>query len=301
MASLSLSGAIGAYLDHLLVEKGLAKNTLDAYAGDLESYRSFLEGRGVGDPAAVTPALLFDWLASLRRGGMAARSVRRRLVAVRGFHRRLVAMGAAPADPSERVEPMKVPRDLPDVLSLAEVESLLAQPDTSTAAGVRDRAILETLYAAGLRVSELTGLRPEECDLAAGYLRVKGKGSKERLAPLGEEALEWIHRFCAEVRPALTRRRSSPFLFPGRGKKGEMSRQAVWRAVQGYAAGAGLAGRVHPHTFRHSFATHLLEGGADLRAVQVLLGHSSIATTQIYTHLSREHLKEVHRRFHPRG
>lgn len=292
---------VAAYLDHLLIEKGLARNTLDAYAGDLGRYAAFLAARGVADPAlAGTPDVL-AFVISLRKGGLCARSVRRKLAAVRGLHRRLAALGLAAGNPCDKVESTRVPRDLPDTLTLAEVESLLKRPDTGAPEGVRDRLILEMLYGAGLRVSELVGLRPEDVVREGRFLRVKGKGSKERLAPLGEEALAWYGRYMTEARPALTRGRQSPFVFPGRGARRATTRQTVWNRVKGHARAAGLAHRVHPHTFRHSFATHMLERGADLRTVQVLLGHSSIATTQIYTHLSREHLKEVHRRFHPRG
>jgi integrase/recombinase XerD len=304
---MDVSSAVAAWLDHLLVEKGLAKNTLDAYASDLESYGAFLAARGVVDPAAVDTADVLAFVISLRQKGsggrgLSARSVRRKLVAVKGFHRRLVALGLALANPCDRIEALQVPRDLPGVLSLQEIERLLARPDTSTAAGVRDRAILEMLYGGGLRVSELVGLRPEDVNAQERFIRVTGKGSKERLAPLGDEALAWLSRYLAEVRPGLMKRRLSSFVFPGRGKKGAaLTRQTVWNRVKEHAKAAGLAHKVHPHTFRHSFATHMLERGADLRTVQVLLGHSSIATTQIYTHVSREHLKQVHKRFHPRG
>jgi integrase/recombinase XerD len=300
---LDLPPAVAAYLDHLLIEKGLAKNTLDAYASDLAAYSDFLAAHGVGDPARADTADVLAFVIALRKGDdLSARSVRRKIAAVRGFHRRLVQVGVSQSNPCDMLDPVRVPRDLPHTLSLAEVESLLDAPDVSAPKGVRDRAILELLYGAGLRVSELIGLRPEDVGEEERYLRVTGKGSKQRLAPLGEEALSWYRRYMAEVRPGLMRGGISAFVFPGRGRKGApLTRQTVWKAVRAYAAEADIAHKVHPHAFRHSFATHMLERGADLRTVQVLLGHSSIATTQIYTHVSRAHLREVHKRFHPRG
>jgi len=180
------------------------------------------------------------------------------------------------------------------------MERLLQQPDTSTAPGLRDKAMMEMTYASGLRVSELLELKVEDMNREAGYLRVTGKGSHQRLTPVGKEALYWVDRYMQEARPKLLAGRLNAFLFPGRGGKGHISRQALWLNIRQYARQAGLP-PIHPHTFRHSFATHLLEGGADLRSVQILLGHANIVTTQIYTHISREHLKEVHRKYHPRG
>ncbi len=292
---------IDTYLDYLLIEKGLSDNTLSAYRIDLESYRKYMKGRGIENHAGVSRADVLAFISSQRKDSLSPRSVRRRIVVIRGFHSHLVQNGAARQNPFDNIESTWVPKSLPDVMSVPEVELLLQQPDETTPAGVRDRAMLETIYAAGLRVSELVNLKVEDVNYEAGYLRVLGKGSRERLAPLGEMALEWLNRYRTEARPRLMSRYVSPYLFPGRGGKGAISRQALWQKVKTYAAKAGIRTVISPHTFRHSFATHMLEGGADLRTVQILLGHASISTTQIYTHLSREHLREVHRKYHPRG
>ncbi|NOY86955.1 MAG: site-specific tyrosine recombinase XerD [Deltaproteobacteria bacterium] len=292
---------IDTYLDYLLIEKGLSDNTLSAYRHDLQSYAGFLKGRDVIEPGKVRSGDVMSFISEMRRSGRSPRSIRRMVVSIRGFHRHLVAEGASEANPTENMGAMQVPRHLPGVLSIRDVENLLNQPDTTTGSGIRDRAILETLYAAGLRVSELTRIKDEEISFDAGYVRVTGKGSRERLAPLGAVAILWLQKYRLEVRPDLLKKNLSPFLFPGRGGRGAISRQAVWQKVKAYAQTAGLTTAISPHTFRHSFATHMLEGGADLRSVQILLGHASIVTTQIYTHVSREHLREMHRRFHPRG
>jgi integrase/recombinase XerD len=291
---------IDAYLDHLLVEKGLADNTLSAYRGDLEYYNRFLEEQGVTRPELVRSSHIHSFVTQLRNEGLTAKSARRKVVAVRGFHRYLVASGHQGKNPAENIGPLQVPRNLPDVLSADQMDILLRQPDTSRHTGLRDRAMMEMTYAAGLRVSELLGLTMEDLNREAGFLRVTGKGSKQRLTPVGKEALYWLERYITEARPQLLKGRLNAFLFPGRGGKGHITRQAFWLKIRSYAKSAGLP-HIHPHTFRHSFATHLLEGGADLRSVQILLGHANIVTTQIYTHVSREHLKQVHKKYHPRG
>jgi integrase/recombinase XerD len=292
---------IDTYLDHLLIERGLSDNTLAAYRTDLTAYAAYLKEQGLIDPALVRPAQVMNYISSMRSQGLSPRTVRRRVVAIKGFHRHLTIKGDLEMDPTANLEPLSVPKTLPDVLSPPEMVKLLEAVDTSTDLGIRDRAILELLYAGGLRVSELISLKTEELNREAGFVRVIGKGQKQRLAPLGDVALEWTARYLEEVRPKLMARGLSPFIFPGRGGKGHISRQAIWQKVKQYALNAGIRTAISPHTFRHSFATHLLEGGADLRSVQVLLGHASIATTQIYTHISREHLREVHKKFHPRG
>jgi integrase/recombinase XerD len=291
---------VDSYLDYLLVEKGLSDNTLAAYRADLLAYAAFLDDQGVSSAGAVKPAHVLSFITQLREAGTSSRTARRKLVSIRGFHRYLVFSGAAGTNPADNVGPMSVPMNLPEVLTTSEMDLLLNQPDIATDNGVRDRTMMEVTYAAGLRVSELVSLKMEDLNKEAGFLRVTGKGSHQRLTPLGKEALYWLERYTEEVRPRLLKHRLNPSMFPGRGGKGHISRQAFWQKVQQYALKAGLR-RIHPHTFRHSFATHLLEGGADLRSVQVLLGHANIVTTQIYTHISREHLKEVHRKFHPRG
>ncbi|MDF1537167.1 MAG: site-specific tyrosine recombinase XerD [bacterium] len=291
---------IDSYLDHLLIEKGLSNNTLSAYRADLSGYARFLETEGVREPGQVRPAHITSFIAALRDEGLSARTARRKLVSIRGFHRHLVLNRTAEKNPAENIPPLQVPRNLPDVLTANEMDLLLNQPDLSNSQGVRDRAMLEVIYAAGLRVSELIGLRMEEVSLEAGFLRVTGKGSRQRLTPVGKEAIYWLERYLKEARPELLKGKLSEWVFPGRGGKGCISRQAVWQKIQAYSLKAGLR-KIHPHTFRHSFATHLLEGGADLRSVQILLGHANIVTTQIYTHVSRKHLIEVHRKYHPRG
>ncbi len=291
---------IDAYLDHLLIEKGLADNTLSAYRGDLEYYSRFLEEQGVTRSESVRSSHIHSFITHLRNEGLTAKSARRKLVAVRGFHRYLVASGHQDKNPAENIGPLQVPRNLPDVLSADQMDILLRQPDTSRLTGLRDRAMMEMTYAAGLRVSELLGLTMEDLNREAGFLRVTGKGEKQRLTPVGKEALYWLDRYITDARPQLLKGRLNAFLFPGRGGKGHITRQAFWLKIRTYAKNAGLP-HIHPHTFRHSFATHLLEGGADLRSVQILLGHANIVTTQIYTHISREHLKEVHKKYHPRG
>ena len=292
---------VDTYLDYLLIEKGLSDNTLSAYRHDLRSYGEFLKGREVIDPGKVRSGDVISFISEMRRSGLSPRSIRRMVVSIRGFHRHLVSEGSSLVNPTENMGVMKVPRHLPGVLSTREVVRLLDQPDITTGSGVRDRAMLETLYAAGLRVSELIRIMDEEINLDGGYVRVTGKGDRERLAPLGSISMLWIQKYRSEVRPGLLKKNLSPFLFPGRGARGAISRQAVWQMVKTCARKADLGTAVSPHTFRHSFATHMLEGGADLRTVQILLGHASIATTQIYTHVSPDHLRETHRRFHPRG
>ena len=292
---------IDSYIDNLLVEKGLADNTLSAYGNDLLAYSGYLENMGIKDPGSIQTSHILKFIVHLRNRGLSPKTVRRMVVTVRGFHSYLVRRGETAQNPARNIEPMQVPKNLPDVMSQSEIESLLDQPDTTTSIGIRDRAMMEVMYAAGLRVSELTKLKDGDINYKAGFCRVSGKGSRERLAPLGEESLEWLERYREESRPVLIKDRVSPYLFPGRGARGSITRQAFWQKVKKYALQAGLRQKITPHTFRHSFATHMLEGGADLRSVQILLGHASIATTQIYTHISRKHLRDVHRRFHPRG
>ncbi|MBN2720014.1 MAG: site-specific tyrosine recombinase XerD [Proteobacteria bacterium] len=291
---------VDAYLDRLLIEKGLSDNTLEAYRADLTAYADFLARSGIAKPDEVRSHHILAFITTLREKGSGARTARRKLVSIRGFHKHLFLTGGAKTNPASNIEGMKVPLNLPEVLTVAEMVQVLEQPDTTTDIGIRDRAMMEISYAAGLRVSELVGLRMEDLNKEAGLLRVTGKGSRQRLAPMGQEALLWAERYLREVRPRLIKQVLNPYLFPGRGGKGHITRQAFWQKVCRYALMAGLP-RIHPHTFRHSFATHLLEGGADLRSVQILLGHVNIVTTQIYTHVSRQHLREVHRKFHPRG
>jgi integrase/recombinase XerD len=288
------------FLHYLTVERGLARNTLEAYARDLARYLDFLEGEQVGHPDAIAPAAVLRFLARLKEEGLAARSRARSLTAVRMFHRFLLAEGIAAGNPTARVEAPRSLNPLPHTLSPTEVEHLLAAPAGDEPLTLRDRAMLELLYATWLRVSELVGLKVGDLQLDVGYLRAFGKRSKERIVPLGETALAELRQYLFLGRPFLDRPGESRHLFLNRGGKG-LTRQGFWKIIKRRALEAGIRKRITPHTLRHSFATHLLENGADLRSVQTLLGHADISTTQIYTHVTRERLKKLHEQFHPRG
>jgi integrase/recombinase XerD len=290
---------IDAFLEHLVVERGLAQNSLEAYRRDLSRYSAFLTARRK-QVTALDRAEVPRYLLALREAGLGPRSVARHLSAIRQFHRFLVREGHAREDPTSHVESPRPWRRLPTVLSTQEVDCLLAPGRPATPRGLRDRAMLEVLYASGLRVSELVGLRLADLNLAAGILRVLGKGNKERLVPLGDAAVESLQAYLADGRPRLARRRSSPHLFLGRHGRG-LTRQMFWQLLRRYVRAAGITKPVTPHTLRHSFATHLLERGADLRSVQLMLGHADISTTQIYTHLTRAHLKAIYDKHHPRA
>ena len=293
------------FLHFLELEKNAARNTIASYRLDLVRYTDFLKKKHVHDWRDVTENHTSQFLGSLRDAGLSPRSVSRTCSAIKGLHKFLVGDGVVCANPAEAIETPRLARTLPDVLRLDEVEAILSQP--SPRAGdkrnlwIRDRAILEVLYATGIRVSELISLKLAHVFVQEEIIRVFGKGSKERIVPIGKSALRWIDRYLTESRPFVQRReRSQDVLFLNR-RGTPLTRMAIWNIVQTYTSRAGIQKDVHPHTFRHSFATHLLEGGADLRAVQEMLGHSDISTTQIYTHIDREYLKEVHRTFHPRG
>lgn len=292
---------VEAYLRHLRLEKNAAENTVASYRLDLSRYASYVEGKGIRHPEKVRTKQVSGFLATLADLGLSARSITRNLSSVKMLHRFLLAERTVTQDPTETIETLKLARALPDVLSQDEIEAILLQPNVAEDLGKRDRAILETMYATGMRVSELitlkqSGLHPEE-----QYVLVFGKGSKERLIPIGRSALHWINQYIQTVRGKLSRGGGSHDAVFLNARGTPMSRMAIWNIVRTYALRSGVRKDVHPHTFRHSFATHLLEGGADLRSVQEMLGHSDITTTQIYTHVDREYLKEVHRTFHPRG
>lgn len=288
-----------AFLTHVLVERGLAKHTVEAYAHDLADFTASARRRGAEAPADIHRATITLYLLSMRRRGMAETSVARRLAAIRGWTGFLLREGQITDDPALDLTPARAPRRLPAVLSVEEVERLLAQPRGSTPRSLRDRAILELLYAAGLRVSELVSLDVGDAHLGTEYVRCLGKGSKERIVPVGAPAVRAILRYLSAARPILVRGRAPAALFVNR-RGQRLSRQSVWMLVQTYARAAGIRRQLSPHTLRHSFATHLLDGGADLRSVQEMLGHASIATTQRYTHVTRSRLREVYRRAHPR-
>ena len=289
--------AIEEFIDLSWMERGLATATLSAYRADLSKFSRWLAGRGVGLEAARRLDVL-DFLGT--HAHSQPRTIARRLSALRRFYQHLEREGRVEDNPCDRIDAPRLGRPLPGVLTEREVERLLAAPDPETALGLRDRAMLEVLYATGLRVSELVGLRPEQVSLVQGVLRVVGKGDKERLVPLGESAVDWLERFLERGRTAILGAKPSPALFPtARGRA--MTRQAFWHLVKRYAAQVGISREISPHTLRHAFATHLLDHGADLRVVQMLLGHRDISTTQIYTHIARERLKVMHARHHPRG
>jgi integrase/recombinase XerD len=298
---LELDRRIRQYFDFLRLEKGVTSHTLHSYQFDLAKYRAFLLKHNIMTPILITQEDVGDFLRDLARRSLSPRSVARILSAVRGFHRFLIGEGIHPDDPTEDIGAPKRPRVLPEVLSVAEIESIFKQPDTAQRLGIRDRAILETLYATGIRVSELTDLKQSNLLFDDDLILVFGKGRKERLVPIGRSAVEWVKRYRKETRIHLAKAGKSHDVLFLNFRGGKLSRAAIRNLVAKYAEAAGIKKEVHPHTFRHSFATHLLEGGADLRAVQEMLGHADISTTQIYTHIDREYLKEVHRTFHPRG
>ena len=291
---------IDAFCDQLWLRDGLAPASLASYRRDVTGFGAWLATRG-SSLLAATRADCDAWLSAQFRARAKATSVARRLSALRRFYRLQLEQGTVREDPTLRVSAPRKPRRLPKNLSEAQVEALLAAPDVATTLGLRDRAMLETLYATGLRVSELCGLTHAQLSLDAGVVRVLGKGSKERLVPLGEEAVAWLARYQREARPALAAERRSHHVFLTT-RHGPLTRQAFWALVKRYAVRAGIApSQLSPHVLRHAFATHLLNHGADLRVVQLLLGHADITTTTIYTHVARERLKRLHAQHHPRG
>jgi len=293
----SCDALIERFLEMLLLEEGLQPNTLSSYRFDLRRHAAWLQREGISmiDVEAGHVARYLNTLTGKR-----PRTQARALSALRRFYRYLNREGALAHDPTVEADFPKIGRDLPKVLSERDVEALLAAPDTSTPLGLRDRAMLETLYATGVRVSELVHLRISQVDRVAGLIRVIGKGNKERLIPLGEEAVSWLNRYMAGSRPVLAPPSLTDTLFPSN-RGVAMTRQAFWYLIRRYARLASLSTALSPHTLRHAFATHLLNHGADLRAVQLLLGHASLSTTQIYTHVAQARLKELHARHHPRG
>lgn len=291
---------IERFLDAVWMEGGLSDNTLAAYRNDLRGLALWLAAGVDVRLLAATREQLMDYLAYRYHTGTKARSAARLLSSLRRFYRYWVRENRLQTDPSARIDAPKLGRPLPKSLSEAQVEALLAAPNIEQPLGLRDRAMLEVLYACGLRVSELVGLTVEQINLRQGVVRVVGKGSKERLVPLGEEALNWLHTYISEARPALLHGQVSDFVFPGRAGEA-LTRQAFWYRIKAYARKAEIRVSLSPHTLRHAFATHLVNHGADLRVVQLLLGHSDLSTTQIYTHVARERLRELHAQHHPRG
>jgi integrase/recombinase XerD len=288
------------FLNYLVVEKGLAKNTLDAYSRDIGRYLNYLEGLGYGAFDQVRPLDVADFIGRLRDAGLSPRSRARALSAMRMFHRFLLVENYCEVNPTAIIEAPKSGGKLPSILSSREVEQLLAAADGDGAGNIRDRAMLELLYATGLRVSELVMLRVRDVNMVAGFLLTMGKGEKERLVPMGEAARTALAGYIDGARRTLDRSGDCAYLFLSR-LGDRMTRQAFWNIIKKRARAAGIKKNISPHTLRHSFATHLLENGADLRSVQIMLGHADLSTTQIYTHVTRERLKRLHQEIHPRG
>jgi integrase/recombinase XerD len=296
----SLHPIVDRYINFLLVEKGLASATIESYSSDLARFSDFLEKHKISDIVKTDTAVILKYLIHLRDEDLEARSRARHLVTLRGFFRFLVQEKILKQNPAKIIDLPKSGLKLPDVLSAEEIQLILNTPDPKTHRGARDAAMLELLYAAGLRVSELINVKVRDVNLEVGFVRTMGKGSKERVVPIGSHARDKITDFIKHARPRLLKQHVSQFLFVARAGK-PMTRQGFWKLIKQYAVKAGIDKEITPHTFRHSFASHLLEGGADLRSVQMMLGHVDISTTQIYTHVAREHLKRMHEKYHPRG
>jgi len=288
------------FISFLVFEKGLSQKTIESYSSDLARFFDFLKNNNVSNITAADTPLILKHLISLRKAGLSSKSCARHLVTLRGFYKFLVQEKVLDHDPAKLVDLPKSGLKLPDVLSPQEVNLILKMPDTKKPLGKRNAAMLELIYAAGLRVSELIHVKILDVNLEACFVRVLGKGSRERIVPIGLYAREKIDNYITYGRPILLKEHISPYLFVARVGK-PMTRQGFWKLLKQYAVQAGIKKKITPHSFRHSFASHLLEGGADLRSVQVMLGHVDISTTQIYTHVAREHLKQMHEKFHPRG
>ena len=289
------------YLSVLKLEKNLSDNTVASYKNDISSFLQFVESRKIEDPSAIKQNHITDFFKSLKEIGLASSSAARYYSSLKGFFTFLFLSRYITENPIEKVSSPKLAKNLPSVLTVEEVDSVLSKPDTKNKLGLRDKAVLELLYACGTRVSELINIKISDLFFDDEVIRVFGKGSKERIIPIGSSAVKWINKYLKESRVLLMKKtKSENYLFlNNRGTK--LSRMGVWKIVDRYVKEAGIEKEVHPHTFRHSFATHLLEGGADLRAVQEMLGHADISTTQIYTHIDRDYIKQVHKDFHPRG
>jgi integrase/recombinase XerD len=297
---LSMHDLIDEYMNYLLIEKGCSPHTIEAYSRDLGGFIAHIRAGGCSRIRDVTAENVLSHLAKQRESGLCSKSVNRKLAALRGFYKFLIREGRVDRNPLANIEMAKGWMNLPDTLSREEMDRLLAQPDLIGAAALRDKAMLELLYASGIRVSELIGLTMNAMNWQVGYLLVMGKGGKERIVPLGRCAYDCLYQYVEGARASYLKQKQNDIVFLNKSGDG-FTRQGFWKVVKKYAERAGLKKKVHPHTFRHSFATHLIEGGADLRSVQIMLGHADISTTQTYTHITRERLKDVHRKYHPRG
>jgi len=295
-----MNNLIDEYLNFLAVEKGASHNTVEAYSRDLIRYVDYLSGRGIHTAASINPEDVVSFLGRIQKDGLNPISVNRGLAAIRGFHKYLLREKITDQNPVANIGLAKVWMRLPDTVNQEEMNRLLAQPGIKTPRAVRDTAMLELMYATGIRVSELISLTTNSINWQVGYLIAMGKGAKERIIPVGQSAYDWLYKYIHEARPDFLKKQSTDILFLNRSGNG-FTRQGFWKVVKNYAMRSGLQKKIHPHTFRHSFASHLLEGGADLRSVQVMLGHADISTTQIYTHITRERLKAIHKKYHPRG
>ncbi len=288
------------FINYLTIERHLSGNTLDAYRNDLERYCQYLQDENIHQPNQINIAVIQKFISTLAEIGLAASSLARNFSSIRSFHRFLMGENIVQTNPTDLLQSPRLPAKLPKVLDLSEIEAILAAIDINTNKGIRDRAIIETLYSTGVRVSELITLEMSNILFQHNVIRVFGKGSKERIVPFGDRAKRYLKQYITAVRSLLLRHfRSGDVLFLNM-RGAPLSRMGVWKIIQEYVKAAGIKKHISPHVFRHSFATHLLEGGANLRAVQEMLGHSDISTTQIYTHLDREYLLEHHRTFHPR-
>ena len=288
-----------AFIDYLKVERGLSKNSISSYELDLKKYTGYLKKKGIEQPTGVDRKDITDFLFFLRQR-ITANSIARTLSTVKSFHRFLLREKIASADPSHLVETPKLDKKIPSYLTFDEVARLLKAPNLKNAQGIRARAILELMYASGLRVSELATLKVSDLNMEVGFLKCKGKGSKERITPVGKTARQFIKKYLDEARPKLAKKKISVYLFLAQGGR-TLGRQSIWKMIKATVKKVGIKKKVSPHTLRHSFATHLLERGADLRSVQEMLGHASITTTQIYTHINQTRLKDIHNKFHPRA
>lgn len=291
---------IDFFIFHLNLEKGLSENTVASYATDLSLFVKNLEEEGIAYIKDIKTSHIISWFTKMKNEGITSRSIARRLSAIRGFFLFLLENNVISINPASVLDTPKTGRKLPETFSVNQLEIILSIPDTNTILGIRDRTMLELCYACGLRVSELLSLKMENIDDNLGFLRLTGKGGKERIVPAGEISLSWLKKYLEESRPILLNGKINYFLFVNKNGK-NLTRQRFWQIIRNYALQAGFSGHFSPHTIRHSFATHLLEGGADLRSVQLLLGHKDINTTQIYTHLNSSHIKNVHKKHHPRG
>ncbi|HIE43789.1 MAG TPA: site-specific tyrosine recombinase XerD [Candidatus Omnitrophica bacterium] len=294
-----MESRVKEFLQFITVEKGLSPNTIQAYQTDLKEFLSFLFKKNITLWGKVTYPVIISYLEHLRKNQYSSFSIARKLSTIRNFFKFLVTEKYITEDSTEILESFRRERNLPATLSVGEITSILEKIDTSKPAGIRDRALLETLYATGMRVSEIADLKLNNIDMEVGYVRILGKGYKERIIPIGKESKRWLEKYLQQARPLLHKGTAEDYVFLNRAGRG-LSRQAIWKIIKKYGKMRGIA-KIYPHTFRHSFATHLLEGGADLRAVQEMLGHVDISTTQIYTQLNRKRLKEIHKKYHPRG